>query len=81
MPSDEAIFPGYTLVFVICEAGNFAEYHTISQDHEHFLLKVPISSRPPAAAIAQLERECKAARESDPVFAVEESQLLGGNRC
>jgi serine/threonine protein kinase len=75
MPSDEAMFPGYTLVFVICEAAYFAVCHAISQDHEHFLLKVPISSRPPAAAIAQLAHEYEAARELDPAFAVRTLQL------
>jgi hypothetical protein len=70
MPSDEAIFRGYTLVFVICKAGHFAVYHAVFQDDEHFLLEAPLSSRPQAAASAQPERECEVARESAPAFAV-----------
>ncbi len=45
-------------------------YRALSPDHEHFLLKAPVSSRPPAAAVAELEHEYKTAHDLDSAFAV-----------
>ncbi len=70
MALDEVAVPGYTLTSIICEASPFAIYRALSRGHEHFLLKLPISSRPPAVSIGQLEHEYETARKLDPAFAV-----------
>jgi hypothetical protein len=70
MASDEVAVPGYTLTSIICEAVPFAVYRALSRDHERFLVKVPLSPRPAAAVIAELEHEYETARELDPAFAL-----------
>ena len=70
MAVEEVIVPSYTLTSVIYEAGYFAVYRGFSEDKKYFLLKVPVSSSPSAAAIAQLEHECETARGLDAAFAV-----------
>ena len=75
MALDKFIVPGYTPISFICEAGQFGVYRVLSEDHEQFLLKVPVFLCPLPTAIAQLEHEYQAARELDPAFAVRALQL------
>jgi serine/threonine protein kinase len=70
MASDKVVVSRHPTKSVICETGEFLVRRALSPDLGQVLLKIPLSQRPSASTIFQLEREYETARELDPAFVV-----------
>ncbi len=75
MAVDKVTIAGFELISIVGEAGHFTVWRALSPRRESVLLKAPVSTHPPAAAIMQLESEYEVARGLDPTFAVRPLQL------